>query len=88
LSAFPLHFERRESDMPGKFIENAVEPVAPLIGGTTGHNVERPDCGHMVTIQAYMKNNAIPKSEQESIKAQLAQPCAQCAKEKKNAESK
>jgi len=72
-----------------KVWEDAISPpVFTMLGSKAAQNVERPGCGHVVTIQAYMKNNAIPASEQESIKAQLAQPCAQCAKEKEHAESK
>jgi hypothetical protein len=67
--------------MSGKKLDNSWDFDFEPTGWETPQNVERPDCHHMVTIMAYVKNGAIPHSEREKIDAQLSQPCQQCAKE-------
>jgi len=77
---------KRNNDMT--ISDQVLLPLAPVIGQITECRVERPGCGHMVTIKAYMMHNRIPASEQESIKAQLAEPCPVCVAEAKKEKKK
>ncbi len=58
---------------------DAVQPIAARMGGLQEITVERPGCGHKVTLQAIMQNGAIDAEQAKILQAELAKPCEECA---------